>query len=76
MKATEASNYLEKKLKKKTNYDRDQTIQLAITSLSSVVGVDFKSNEIEVGIIDEKRRFEQLKESEIEQHLVAISEKD
>lgn len=76
VKATEASNYLEKKLKKKTNYDRDQTIQLAITSLSSVVGVDFKSNEIEVAIIDERGRFEQLKESEIEQHLVTISEKD
>ena len=76
MKAVEISNYLEKKLKKKTSYDRDQAIQLAITALSTVVGVEFKSNEIEVAIVDEKRRFEQLKESEIEQHLVAISEKD
>jgi len=76
VKATEISNYLEKKLKKKISYDRDQTIQLAITALSTAVGVEFKSNEIEVGIIDEKRRFEQLKESEIEHHLVVISEKD
>ena len=76
VKSIEVTNYLEKKFKKKANYDRDQAIQLAITALSSVVGVDFKSTEIEVAIVDEKRRFEQLKESEIEQHLVAISEKD
>lgn len=63
-------------MKKKTNYDRDQTIQMAIQSLSAVVGVEFKSNEIEVAIVDERCRFEQLKESEIEQHLIIISEKD
>lgn len=57
-------------------YDKDQVIQLAITALSTVVGSDFKSNEIEVAIVDERQKFEQLKESEIEHHLTVISEKD
>lgn len=76
VKAVEVSNYLEKKLKKKTDYDANQTIQLAITALSSVLGIDFKPNEIQVGVVDEKGIFEVLTEQQIEQHLTAIAEKD
>lgn len=50
-KQTEANSYLEKKLKKKQNYDEDETIQLAITCLSTVLCVDFKPSEIEIGVV-------------------------
>ena len=76
VKAVEVSNYLEKKLKKKTDYDSNQTIQLAITALSSVLGIDFKPHEIQVGVVDNSGKFSVLTEQDIEQHLTAIAEKD
>lgn len=76
VKAVEVNNFLEKKLKRKTNYDKDQTIQLAITALSSVLGVEFKPSEIEVGVVDERQTFDVLTEQQIEAHLTAIAEKD
>jgi len=76
VKSVEVSNYLEKKLKRKTNFEPDQTIQLAITALSSVLGIDFKPNEIQVGVADEGGLFRVLTESEIEVHLTAIAERD
>lgn len=76
MKAVEVSNYLEKKLKKKADYDKNQTIQMAITALSSVLGIDFKPHEIQVGVVDDSAAFEILTEQQIETHLSAIAEKD
>jgi len=76
VKAVEVSNYLEKKLKKKTDYDEKQTVQMAITALSTVLGIDFKPNEIQVGLIDKNETFRILSEQEIEQQLSAIAEKD
>lgn len=76
VKAVEVNNFLEKKLKRKTNYDKEQTIQLAITALSSVLGVEFKPSEIEVGVVDERQFFDVLNEQQIEAHLTAIAEKD
>ena len=76
VKAVEAQNQLEKKLKKRTDYDDKETIQLAITTLSNVLTIDFKPNEIQVGIADKSGQFRALTEQEIEQHLTAIAEKD
>lgn len=77
VKQTEANSYLEKKLKKKVDFTEEEAIQLAITCLSTVLAVDFKPSEIELGLVTkEKPEFRMLNEDEIEVHLTAIAEKD
>lgn len=55
VKQPEANGYLEKKLKKKTNFTESEAIQLAITCLSTVLAVDFKPSEIEIGLVTKDR---------------------
>ncbi|XP_058057471.1 proteasome subunit alpha type-6-like [Anopheles bellator] len=77
VKQTEANSYLEKKLKRKADYGEEESIQLAITCLSTVLAVDFKPSEIEIGLVTkDKPEFRTLTEEEIEVHLTAIAEKD
>lgn len=73
VKAAECSNYLEKKLKKKQDYNKNETIQMAIRALSQTVGIDFKPSEIEVGEANSSGIFRALSEAEIEEHLNALS---
>merc|ERR1739848_195153 len=76
-KQTEANSFLEKKYKKKSDYSRDETIQLAINSLSTILSADFKASEIEVAMVGaQDRKFKKLTEEEIDAHLTAIAEKD
>ncbi|GBP15799.1 Proteasome subunit alpha type-6 [Eumeta japonica] len=76
-KATEANAYLEKKLKKRTTLSADDAVQLAIACLSAVLAVDFKPNEVEVGLVTRDHpEFRVLSEGEIDRHLTAIAEKD
>uniref|UniRef100_A0A1B0CBQ7 Proteasome subunit alpha type n=1 Tax=Lutzomyia longipalpis TaxID=7200 RepID=A0A1B0CBQ7_LUTLO len=77
VKQTEANSFLEKKLKKKTDFGVDEAIQLAITCLSTVLTADFKPSGIEVGVVTKDNpEFKILTEDEIDVHLTAISEKD
>ncbi|QSS64798.1 proteasome subunit alpha, partial [Histoplasma capsulatum] len=80
-------NHLEKKLKNKEYAEGswEDVVELAISTLSTVLSVDFKKNEIEVGIVGGPRadgkegtqtEFRSLTEDEIDERLQAISEKD
>jgi 20S proteasome subunit alpha 1 len=72
----EALNYLEKKLKNQPELDFQDTVELAIMTLATVLSMDFKPNDIEIGIVTkDKPRFRKLSEVEIEEQLNRIAEK-
>ncbi|RKF58560.1 Proteasome subunit alpha type-6 [Erysiphe neolycopersici] len=86
-KQQEAFNHLEKKLKNKEYADGDwkDVVELAITTLSTVLSVDFKKSEIEIGIVGgpstdgtgaASSEFRVLTMEEIDERLQAIAEKD
>lgn len=73
----EANNYLEKKMKKGLPETVDDTVELAIVTLSSVLSVDFKKSDLEIGIVSAADPlFKTLSETEIDEHLTRITEKD
>jgi 20S proteasome subunit alpha 1 len=76
-KDTEANNHLEKKLKAGAPGSTAETVRAAIAALQSVLGEDFKASEIEVGLVTSAQTaFRVLADSEVEEHLIAISERD
>ncbi|KAK6205328.1 nucleophile aminohydrolase [Scheffersomyces amazonensis] len=76
-KQQEAITYLEKKFKKTDHVKGDwkDTVEFAITALSSVVGTEFRKNDIEIGVATEEG-FRILSPEEIDERLVAIAEQD
>ncbi|BFZ12422.1 hypothetical protein BsWGS_15461 [Bradybaena similaris] len=77
VKQLEANSFLEKKIKKKSEFSDSEAVEIAITCLSTVLSADFKASEVEVGIISkEDPRFRILTEKEIDVYLAAIAEKD
>merc|ERR1712032_1961 len=73
----EAINALEKIVKKKLTLTGAETIQQAIGCLQTVMGMDFKPADIEVGVVSKsKDGFHRLTEAEIDTHLTVIAEKD
>ena len=86
-KQQEALNHLEKKLKNKDHAEGtwEDVVELGITTLSTVLSVDFKKGELEVGVVGApplgskegvSTSFRALTEDEIDERLQAISEKD
>ena len=68
---------MEKKFKKKSDYSDEETVQLAINCLSTILSVDFKRTDVEVAFISKDApKFRVLTEAEIDAHLTAIAEKD
>lgn len=86
-KAQEALNFLEKKLKNKEHAEGswEEVVELGITTLSTVLSVDFKKGDIEIGIVGGPQeggqegtdtKFRALTEEEIDARLQSIAEKD
>jgi 20S proteasome subunit alpha 1 len=86
-KAQEALNFLEKKLKNKESAEGswEEVVELGISTLSTVLSVDFKKGELEIGIVGGPRTdgvegtvpgFRSMTEEEIDERLQAIAEKD
>eukprot|EP00127_Corallochytrium_limacisporum_P003106 Clim_evm35s146 gene=Clim_evmTU35s146 len=79
VKQTEATNFLEKKLKKASdsNLTYTETVELAITTISTVLAVDLSPKEIEVAVVTaETPKFRILPEDEVDKHLQDIADKD
>ena len=76
-KQQEATTYLEKKFKKidAVKGDWKATVEFAIIALSSVVGTEFRKNDIEVGVATEGE-FRILSPEEIDERLISIAEQD
>jgi 20S proteasome subunit alpha 1 len=75
----QAMNLFEKKHKKQpiNSMSLEETVEMAITSLSNVLSMDFKPTDIEVGVVSLKDpKFKTLSEQEIEEYLRIIAERD
>mmetsp|Transcript_14745 Transcript_14745/g.21559 ORF Transcript_14745/g.21559 Transcript_14745/m.21559 type:complete len:248 (-) Transcript_14745:456-1199(-) len=74
-KEQEAVNFLEKKVDDMKGYDLDQTVRAAIMCLGTVLGSDFRGNEIEVATVQGTGgKFTVMSVSDIEGHLNAIAD--
>ena len=86
-KQQDALNHLEKKLKNRecAPGSWEEVVELGISTLSTVLSVDFKKGELEVGIVGGpqedgqdgvKSEFRTLNEEQIDERLQAIAERD
>jgi len=83
-KQTEATNYLEKAFKKESSDQMKAlesgtqgTVEMAITTLSTVLATDLKANEIELAVVSrENPKFTRLTDEEVDAHLQRIAERD
>ncbi|GAA5823163.1 hypothetical protein JCM10212_004252, partial [Sporobolomyces blumeae] len=89
-KQQEATNVLEKSFKRGWQFDEERhgradVVELALSTLGTVLGTDLKKGEVEVGIVEkvgQKEGFEgvpkfrKLTEDEIDAHLQSMGEKD
>lgn len=76
-KEQEANNFLEKKVKENTDMTFEQTVEAAIVALQTVVGSDFKPQDVEVAVVQKDNpMFRNLNQAAIDTHLSAIGERD
>ncbi|KAI8053444.1 nucleophile aminohydrolase [Syncephalis plumigaleata] len=76
-KQQEVISYLEKKLKREPELNFEETIELAINTLASVLSADFKPTDVELAYVTaDDRQFRVMSTDEIEQHLQRITERD
>lgn len=77
VKEQEAMNVLEKKIKKDTSLDKDETILTCIRSLASIYAADFRSGEIEIAVVSkDERAFKTLTTEEIDAYLTTLAEQN
>jgi 20S proteasome subunit alpha 1 len=69
-------NYLEKKLKKNPALNFDDSVELAVLTLSNTLSLDFKPADIEIGYVTAGSHFVKMSIDDIEAHLSRIAEKD
>ncbi|KAJ2232281.1 Proteasome subunit YC7alpha/Y8 (protease yscE subunit 7) [Coemansia sp. RSA 1722] len=73
----EAFNYLEKKLKGDEQPATEDAIELAVSTLSSVLSASFKAHDLEIAVVTrENPKFHVLTAEEIDAELSRIAEKD
>lgn len=81
-KEQEALNFLQNKFKIKDGdqqvlLNEDDTVQTAIAALQNVLSADFKPEEIEVAVVSKTNsKFHLLTAKEVEDHLIALAERD
>lgn len=77
VKQQQANSFLEKKFKKRSDFNRQETTELALETLQQALGMDIKSEEVEVIVVSEQRKqVTMLENEEIEGHLNSIAERD
>eukprot|EP01138_Halocafeteria_seosinensis_P003628 gb/GECG01003707.1/.p1 GENE.gb/GECG01003707.1/~~gb/GECG01003707.1/.p1 ORF type:complete len:243 (+),score=40.62 gb/GECG01003707.1/:1-729(+) len=76
LKEQEATNWLEKRVQENAQADERTALHRAISCLQTVLGTDFRSDELEVAIIRKGERLNRLSENEIDGHLTAIAEEN
>lgn len=78
VKEQDAVNFLEKEMKKNGwDLSQDDAIKLAITAMQTVIGQEFKSNDIEIGVASVANpKFAKLNADQIEFYLNEVSKKD
>jgi 20S proteasome subunit alpha 1 len=77
VKHQQANSFLEKKFKKKTDYSKDETIELALETLQQAMGMDLRSEEVEVIMVSQDaKKVAQLTNEEVDEYLNNIANRD
>lgn len=77
-KETEATTYLEKKFRAGAlQLSQVELVRMAIEALQTILSLDLKPADLEVGVVSKDNpKFTILTDSEVDDHLTAIAEKD